>query len=148
MASRKDDRDNVEEALDPAGAMAAGRRQAEQMRSMMAATGARVYGDMREVSRGDVDVLMQTSARLAKGMQDMSWEMMSFTQHSLQLGLKTANDLMTCRTVEDMMAVQSNFMRQSVDTLLQESARLLEMSGSMASEAVHPIQNRMEDMRH
>lgn len=124
-----------------------GRRQTEQMRTLMSA-GNRLSGQMGQVAQGDVDTFVQTGTRLAKGVQDMSWEMMSYTQQSLQLGLRTANDLMTCRTVEDMLKVHSNFVRQSMDTFLQESAKLMDMSTSVAGEATTPIQQRAEDMQH
>lgn len=124
-----------------------GRQSTDQMRTLMNA-GARAYRDASDYSREDVDALMQSGARLAKGMQDMSWEMMQFTQNTLRMGMKCANELMTCRTVEDMVNVQRNFVRDSVDQLLQESARLLEMSSSMASDAVNPINQRVGDSRH
>ncbi|MBC7907717.1 MAG: phasin family protein [Rhodospirillaceae bacterium] len=123
------------------------RRQTEQMRALVG-TGTRMYSDLGEFSRGDVDTLVQTSARLAKGVQDMSWEVMNYTQQSFQLSMKTANDLMTCRTIEDMLNVHRNFMRQSVDTFLQESARLLEMSSGVTNEVASPMQQRAETMRH
>jgi hypothetical protein len=123
------------------------RRQTEQVRSLMG-SGTRLYGKLGEVSHDDVDNFMQSGARLAKGVQDMSWEVMNYTQQSLQLSLKTANELMTCRTVEDMLNVQRNFMRQSVDTFLQESARLLEMSNGVTSGMTIPMQQRAESMRH
>jgi len=156
MAAKKDDKDaaaQIAATASEAGisginqAADIGRRQSEQFRDMMGA-GTRLYGDLGEVSRDDVDTLMQTSARLAKGVQDVSWEVMHYTQQSLQLSLRTCNDLMTCRTVEDMLSVQRNFMRQSVDSFLQESAKLLELSSGAASEAVQPIQGRAEEMRH
>lgn len=123
-----------------------GRRQAESVRSLMGAS-ARAYGDVGNLSRDDVDALVQSSARLAKGVQDMGWEMMQYTQQSLQMGLRVANDLMTCRSVEDMLDVQRNFVRQSVDTFLQESARLLEMSSNVATDAVNPLSDRFGGMR-
>ncbi|MBI5165500.1 MAG: phasin family protein [Magnetospirillum sp.] len=120
-----------------------GRRSQEQMRSLMGAS-TRAYRDMSEFSRGDVDALMQTSARLAKGMQDMSWEMMQYTQDSLRMSMKAANSMMTCRSVEDFVQVQRDFLRDSVDTFLQEGARLLELSGSVANEAVSPLNERSQ----
>lgn len=139
------------EAMESGSRMAAqaadfGRRQAEQMQSLMAVP-SRVYGDVGNLSRDDVDALVQSGARLAKGVQDMSWEMMQYTQQSLQMGMRVANDLMTCRTVEDMLDVQRNFMRQSVDTFLQESARLLEMSSNVATDAVNPLNDRFGGLR-
>lgn len=118
-----------------------GRTQADQMRSLLGAS-ARAYGDAGNLSSDDVDALVQTSARLAKGVQDMSLEVMQYTQQSLQMSMRVANDLMTCRTVEDMLNIQRDFMRQSVDTFLHESARLLEMSSNVATEAVNPLNDR------
>jgi len=156
MAAKKDDKDAVTQMADTASETTIsgfdqvadlGRRQTEQFQQLMGA-GTRLYGDMGDVSREDVDTLLQTSARLAKGVQDMSWEMMHYTQQSLQLSLRTCNDLMTCRTVEDMLNVQRNFMRQSVDSFLQETSKILELSSGVTSEAIQPIQGRAEQMRH
>ncbi len=156
MAAKKDDKDTATEMAESAANTAteagisgisqvaeAGRRQSEQFRQLMGG-GTKLYGDLGEVSRDDMDTLMQTSARLAKGMQDVSWEVMHYTQQSLQLGLRTCNDLMTCRTVEDMLNVQRNFMRQSVDSFLAESAKLIEMSSGVTGEAI----SQVEEMRH
>jgi hypothetical protein len=119
-----------------------GRRSTDQFQSV-AGAGMRAYREITDDSKDDVDALMQSGAKLAKGVQDMSWEMMQYTQHSLQLSMRTANDLLGCRSMEDMMQVSREFMRESVDTFLQESARLLEMSSSVASEAVTPIKEKV-----
>jgi|GEM_PF-4495469 Phasin protein. len=121
----------------------AGRRQTDQVRALLG-SGTRLYSDLNEVSKDDVDTAVRSGTRLARGMQDMSWEVMRYTQQSLQLGLRTANELMICRTVDDLLNVQRNFMRASIDTFLQESAKLLEMSGGVATDAAAPIQQRPE----
>ncbi len=114
------------------------RRGGEQMRSLVTAS-AQVYRDMTDFSKGDVDAMMQTSARLAKSVQDVSMEVMQYTQMSLRMGLQVANEMMTCRSVEDFMQVQRNFLQESVDSFLQESARLLEISSHAASETITPL---------
>lgn len=163
MAQKKDDKDNggqmgqageqmmeggrqtMERGMDAAQRGAGqvadlGLRQVDQMRSLMGAS-ARVYSDLG--SRDNVDALMQSSVRLAKGVQDMSWQMMQYTQQSMQMGLKAANQMMTCRSVEDMLNVQRNWMRESVDQFLSESARMLEMSSTVATDAVDPLNSRL-----
>lgn len=145
MAAKKDDRDVVSEAIEQGAdtAVDISRRQSEQARSLLGA-GTRLYSDAGEVSRNDVDSLIETGARLAKGAQDVSWEVMHYTQQSLQMGMRCANEMMTCRTVEDMLKVHRNFVRQSMDSLLQESVRLLELSTGTAQSATEPIQGRVE----
>lgn len=168
MASRKDDKDNAER-MDPAeeagrtaetaqregekAARAASRvastgmdqaadfglRQADRLRTMLG-NPAEAY---REIAGdGDMDAILQSGARLARGMQDVGWEMMQFSQQSLRMQLKAANDLMTCRSIEDMVQVQRDLMRESVDSLLQESAKLLELSSNVATDALDPLSQR------
>jgi len=114
----------------------------EQMRALLNAS-TRACRDMTDLSGGDVDIFMQSGARLAKGVQDMSWEWMQYTQNSLRMGLQAANRMMGCRTIEDLVELQRDFLKDSVDTLLQESARLLEMSSHVANDAVSPIAERL-----
>lgn len=148
MAAKKDDKDTIagtveqqaeagnrllEQGLDDATDL--NRRQAEQARTLLGA-GTRLYSDLSDTSRGDVENLIETGARLAKGAQDVGWEVMHYTQQSLQLGMRCANEMMTCRTVEDMLQVHRNFVRQSVDSMLQESVRLLELSTGTVQSAV------------
>ncbi|MGE5476428.1 MAG: phasin family protein [Bacteroidales bacterium] len=156
MAAKKDDKDTIastateqteagnrllEQGLDDATDLS--RRQAEQARSLLGA-GTRLYSDVGEVSRGDVENLIETGARLAKGAQDVGWEVMHYTQQSLQMGMRCANELMTCRTVEDMLQVHRNFVRQSMDTMLQESVRLLELSTGTVQSAVGQAQQQQQ----
>jgi hypothetical protein len=156
MAAKKDEKDVVADAaaeqMTGAGKMAehgqeqaveASRRQSEQMRSLLG-TGTRLYSDMGEVSRGDVDNLLETGARIAKGAQEVGWEMVHYTQQSLQASLRAANQMMTCRTVEDMLNVQRNFVRESMDSFMQESVKLLELSTGGATEAAQSMQQRMD----
>lgn len=110
-------------------------RQQDQMRAMFGASNGLADG-------ANMDAVMQSSARLAKGMQDLSWEMMQYTQQSLRLSLKTANEMMTCRSVENMLEIQRDYMRESVDTFLEESAKMLEMSTSVASQAVESSETK------
>ncbi|MDA8232250.1 MAG: phasin family protein [Magnetospirillum sp.] len=168
MVSKKDDKemaDRPEEAHPaqgeqpaaerprraPAEAAESGARMAEPGFAQAGETGrrligasARAYRGMADISRGDVDVFMQTGARLAKGFQDVSWEMMQFTQNSLRMGLQAANDMMSCRSLEDVIEVQRNFLKNSVDSLLQESARLFEISTHVAGEATSPMAERFQ----
>jgi hypothetical protein len=120
-----------------------GRRSSDQMRTLMSA-GTQAYRGMTDYSKDDLDALMQSSARLAKGIQDMSWEVMQYTQENLRIGMRCANEMMGCRSVEDMLEISQNFVRQSVDTLLHESAKLLELSSTVATDAVNPINERVQ----
>ncbi len=103
------------------------------------------YRDITEHSRADFDAMMQSSARLARGLQEMGWEMTHFTQKSMRLSMQLANDLLECRTVEDVIARQRDYVKETVDALIAESARLLHLSSRIANDAVSPISDRVGD---
>ncbi len=101
------------------------------------------YRDITEHSRADFDAMMQSSARLARGLQEMGWEMTHFTQRSMRLGMQLANDLLECRTMEEVIARQRDFVKETVDVLVAQSARLLHLSSRVANDAVNPIREHV-----
>lgn len=153
MAAKKEDKEVLAQAAEQAEkgprlleqgldeATQIGRRQMEQARSLLGA-GTRLYSDVGQVSRDDVENMIETGARLARGAQEVGWEVMHYTQQSLQMGMRCANELMTCRTVDDMLKVHQNFVRQSMDSLMQESVRLLELSTGSAQSAIDQAQQQ------
>jgi hypothetical protein len=118
------------------------RQQGEQVRLMFSLP-TEAYRSLTDYSKADIDAMLQSSARLARGLQEMGWEVTQFTQQSVRLSMQLANDLMECRTVEDMVSRQTDFVRESVDVLLSGSARLLSMSSRVTSDAVSPLNERM-----
>lgn len=116
------------------------RQQSEQARNLMASS-ADAYRDLTQYSRADFDAMFQSGARLAQGFQEMSMQMTNFTQESFRIGMRLANELLGCRTVEDVVAAQREFVRESVDILMAGSARFLSMSSKVASDAVTPIKD-------
>jgi hypothetical protein len=102
-----------------------------------------IYREFAEHSQADLDAVMQTGTRVARGFQELSLEVSQFTQHSLRMGMRLANEMMECRSVEDVMAVQRDFMKESLDNFLNESARLLTLSSRLANDAVAPVTEKI-----
>ncbi|GEM_PF-2719815 len=97
------------------------------------------YGEIAEHSRGNVEAAMQSSARIARGLQEMGWEVARFSQDSLRSGLRVASEMMHCRSIEDMVEVQSHFVQESLDRVLDQQTRILRLSRTTADEAEQAI---------
>lgn len=159
MATRKDDKgsdDPAEQAAHQASDI--GRRTAEyarhstselgdfgsqQVRAFLDAS-TRAARDFGDLSGGDGGFFMQNGTRLAKGMQDISWLWVQYTQNSLNMGLLAASRMMGCRTIEELLELQRDFLKDSVDGFLRESARLLEMTSNIAGDTINPIAERIQ----
>jgi phasin family protein len=57
------------------------------------------------------------------------------------------NELWACRTPQDFAAVQSDMMRETVETALECSRRIADMSVKMAEDAGEQIKQSMEGVR-
>jgi phasin family protein len=57
------------------------------------------------------------------------------------------NELWSCRTPQDFAAVQSDMVRETVETALESSRRIADMSLNMADEAGKQIKQSVEDIR-
>ena len=79
----------------------------------------------------------ETSARLTDGMQQATAVVADLAQESLRRNVETAQSMLRCRTFEDVVRVQSDWMRGSIDLILSRSARLSAIAATLAFGALH-----------
>jgi phasin family protein len=77
----------------------------------------------------------------------MSGEYFQMVRHQVEKNMDHMNELWTCRTPQDFAAVQSDMVRDTVETALQSSRRIADMSLKTADEAGRQIQQSMEEIR-
>lgn len=117
-----------------------GRAQSEQFGRMFSAS-LSAYRDLSDWSGKDLSRFTSTQACVARGLQEMGWELMRFTQDTLRSGMRTANDMVKCRSVEDIAALQRDFVREAMDQWLDGSVRMLRIGSDTASEAIDELQS-------
>jgi len=77
----------------------------------------------------------------------MSREYFQMVRHNVEKNMDHMNELWTCRTPQDFAAVQSDMMREAVETVLESSRRIADMSLKMADDAGKQIHENMEEIR-
>jgi hypothetical protein len=102
----------------------------------------RVYGIFGEEVRkaaqkssDNLDAIIQSSSVLAEVTQSISREWVNFTRERMEQNLNRFESLLRCRTPQDMAAVQSEFLRDNLESFLQCARRIAETSMQMADEA-------------
>jgi phasin family protein len=73
---------------------------------------------------------------MASGMHNVSGEWMRFAQNRLEENLKKFDELMSCRSLPDCMAVQTRMVRDNFEAFLQTARRTSELSTKLADDAV------------
>jgi phasin family protein len=100
-----------------------------------------------ERSARSAQTILYTSTAAAKVMGGMSREYLQLVRNQVEKNMDHMNELWTCRTPQDFAAVQSDMIRETVETVLESSRRIADMSVKMADDAGKQINKNMEEIR-
>ena len=95
--------------------------------------------ELTRQSRQNLEALTQAGTVLTRGFQDLSREWFGLVQENLRRNAEAANALSRCRTLQDFVAVQTEFVRDSLQQSLEGTRRLAEVSTRVANEASQTV---------
>jgi len=87
--------------------------------------------------------ILHSSTAMAKGMKGMSQEYFAFLRHQIENSMERMNELWRCRTPQDVAAVQSDFMRESVESAMESSQRIADMSLKVTNDTTRSMAQNM-----
>ena len=101
------------------------------------------YDEAASLSQENVDACVRSSTAFAQGIESMGKELMDFAQSAVDANVATTKALFGATTVRELIDLQTEFQRSRFDSLVAESAKLTELSMTLASDAFEPIQARL-----
>jgi len=113
-------------------------RSMEQFANLFGLTGNNARQNIQN-SASSVQALIESSTALASGMQNVSGEWMRFVQNRVEENLKSLEELMSCRTVHDCLALQTRMARDNMEACLQSARKTSELSTKTADDAVKQL---------
>jgi hemerythrin-like domain-containing protein len=81
----------------------------------------------------------QSSTALARGLQEVSREVVDRSQKRLQRNLDGLQALARCRSMTDFVEVQSTLLRDNLEQTMENSRRLAELTIQMTEEATRTV---------
>ncbi len=103
------------------------------------------YGDISDIGQQNYEAMVKSGTICAKGFETIGQEMMEFTRSSIEGNVSAAKAIMGAKNIKEMVDLQSEFARKSIDQAVAEYSKLTEMSMKLASDAMAPLQARVED---
>jgi hypothetical protein len=88
-----------------------------------------------ERSARNTETILYTSTAATRLMSGMSQEYFELVRHQLEKSMERMNELWRCRTPQDIAAVQSDLLRETVGSILQSSRKVADMSVKVADDA-------------
>jgi hypothetical protein len=110
------------------------------------AGGSRAVTEGHHMSDYSTDIFknfLATATTAAKGFQGINAEMLAYGKGQLDSRIEAMNAMLAAESVKDALAIQSEFMKTSVESFIEESGKLSEMTTKVTSEFVGSLAKPM-----
>jgi hypothetical protein len=97
-----------------------------------------------ERSTRNAQTILYSTAAATNAMSGMSREYFELVRHQFENNLNRMNELWGCRTPQDLVAVQSELLRDTVGSVLESSRRIADLSMKLADDATKRIKQDMQ----
>ncbi len=140
--------DTVQQALQSSAEIAARltERSVDQFGRVLGISGDEAHRAAQQ-SSDNIDAILRSSSMLAVMAQGASREWADFARERMEQNFNGLDRLMRCRTPQDLAAIQSEFLRESLESFLQYSRRVAQRSMQMADEASRTMAANAEQAR-
>jgi hypothetical protein len=91
-------------------------------------------------SSDNIDAIIHSSSILAEVTQSVSREWVSFTRERMEQNFNRFDRLLRCRSPQELTALQSEFLRDNLESLLQCARRIAQKAMQMPDETTQPVE--------
>ncbi|WP_354269969.1 phasin family protein [Bradyrhizobium japonicum] len=125
-------------------------RSSEQFSRTLGLSGedAQKLTEATERSARNAQTLLYSGTAAAKVIGGVSQECLQMVRQQFERHIANMNRLWTCRTPQDFAAVQSDMVRETVETALESGRRIANLSLKMADDTGEQIKQTMDRAPH
>lgn len=108
-------------------------------------TAAQQFEHITALGKGNVEAMVQSSTIMAKGCEEISKNLWSWMQNSVEQSMVTGKQALAVKTLRELVDLQTNFARQVMDQSMNETTKITEISTRLTSQALEPINQRVSE---
>jgi hypothetical protein len=98
-------------------------------------------------SSENIDAIVRSGAMIVEVTQSISREWTDFARERIEQNFNRFDSLLRCRTPQDFAALQSELLRDNLESFLQCARRVAEKSVHVADESTRKVAENVEHMR-
>src|SRR5258705_9979696 len=103
--------------------------------------------DFQKFGQYNVDATMKLFGEWSKGWQAIASEMTDYTKRSFEEGTATFEKLLSARSMEQAMEIQSGYARRAYDGYLHQLSKIGGLYAEWAKEAYKPVEKVLQNAR-
>lgn len=119
-----------------------GREGAEQISKSADAVTKSLY-EAISISRDNVEAMLECGNLTASLAKDVGNEIIGYANRAFSDNMEISKDVFACRTINDMVDLQSRIVKNSLDSFFNQSSKLTNMLFEYSVEAIEPINERV-----
>lgn len=96
--------------------------------------------DLSKIGQANMDSALKMWGDWAKSWQAVTAEMTDYSKRSIEDGTRTLEKLMSARTFEQVMEIQSSYAKRAYDDYMHQVSKLGGMYAELAKEAYRPVE--------
>ena len=98
--------------------------------------------DVVELGRANIEAVLASGTSLVKGLEDISKVMFGLVESSSERGVEAAKAMISAKTMNEVVDLQANYARSSVEQFFADSNRISELGAKVANEIAAPLSER------
>lgn len=105
------------------------------------------FEDFQKLGQTNMDAAMKMFGEMTKGWQAIAAEYSDYTKRTFEDGTSTLEKLMSAKSLEQAMDIQSKYVKRSYDEYMHQLAKVGAMYAELAKEAYRPMERMMQQAR-
>lgn len=99
---------------------------------------------MPDLGQGNLQVYVETSKIVAEGFADFGVELAGYAQEAFDIQIAAAKAFADARSFEELLDLQTRAACDRLGSAIEESARLTDLSLSLADRAIEPMRTQFD----
>jgi len=97
-----------------------------------------------DLGRENIAAVTKANVAWSEGVQAIGQQLLTYAKSSLQSASHTATALLGAKTLDEVIQLNSDLAKTTMESLVERTAKLSEMGVSLANEAMAPLGGRVE----
>lgn len=99
-----------------------------------------------EASKENLEAVLQSVTVASKGFASLNTESLAFAKQSVDDSVKAAKAILSAKTPQDFITLQSEYARAAFDQLVNQATKFNDLTQSMAKDSVAPFNGRFAEL--
>lgn len=100
-------------------------------------------GDFNTFSKENVEALVTSMTKAGKGYEQINAAVIAYTKSAVEDGVSAAKRIAGAKSVQEIIEVQSDFAKSSLDAYIGEMNKVTDLYASTMKDAFKPINERV-----